>query len=70
LLFALQDSIELQVHSLDKEPIRDIAKLLATAYRRYLNRPAGSVAGLESPANGVAFYGGSSAHEDGTQDAD
>lgn len=70
LLSALEGSVERRIDPLDKEVIRDVAKLLATSYRRYLNRSTATVSGLALPATGVAFHGGSSVHEDGSQDAD
>jgi hypothetical protein len=69
LIFALEGSIELRIGPMDKELIRDVAKLLATGYRRHLDRQTVSVGVLES-ANGVAFSGASSVHEDGLQNAD
>jgi hypothetical protein len=69
LVFALQDSIDVRIVPSDRELIHDVARLLATGYRRYLNRQTASVGGLES-ANGVAFSGAGSVHEGGLQDAD
>ena len=70
LLSTLEDLVEPRIDPLDKEVIRDVAKLLAAGYRRYLNRSTVSVGGPGSPADGVAFAGESSVHEDGSQDAD
>jgi hypothetical protein len=65
-LVSLLRAAEPQIDRLATEAVRELASMLAAAYRRYSKVPRVPVDGTpESPSGGVALSGMSSVHGDG-----